>query len=756
MITILHLRLPCSGPKSWITRTRRDDTKSCGASVLCRATADSVMMLARPALQQVHRRVVAPRHAPTAARRVVLLFGVVLASLAACGLFAGRVASSTTSWVAVAGGRQRADASSGAARRQGRSAVRSSERRRRAHSRRAYRTDGAGDANSVTPEPQRLSKQHAADLAAAAASDDEADPACGFCAGAATGDRDAPVVVDFGTLPTRDIEALLLNRTVPVIIKGAPEVRAGRTAWLAAIHHATHLRQLGGAGSAADDSGSLSAAARLAAQASPDEEENAGRARAEAQGVGDNGWGHLAALSELFAACSQRQAELGFVPFSGFADASDVYETATYSSAPAASANVGGNRAPPRDDAPAHTGGDDGDGGAASGGRVLNVEPADATDVSDATMDGYTCAGAAAFIDDEGHANDSHRAGVSHTHRPRDTRSRTGTRNTQWNMMPYDDATDLSQRGCDTASSFATRDQFFRMANTMRVSPAAPSAAAGASHMNVTGELGPRCTASSGEPGWYASFTSNEEAVTAALQRVVLPSHLHELSFAPGRSAASADSKGQSWFFVGYVAPDAARPVCGTARHRDSTGSWASWHAQVSGRKGWKLEPPPECTRKCRPMSFIVEEGDLFVFSADTWFHSTWLPRQTYSRGQPSVGTGGESAGVLPPVLSVDYNVDVSLPKDSEAMTELVMSLPPKIQRDLYSGGAFMREYAMEVMQNRARSERFDGPLFEAGDFDFADFAQWAIEKYGDSDDYGDGDGGAPHMGSAAATDTEL
>ncbi|KAK4295030.1 hypothetical protein Pmani_032388, partial [Petrolisthes manimaculis] len=56
-----------------------------------------------------------------------------------------------------------------------------------------------------------------------------------------------------------------------------------------------------------------------------------------------------------------------------------------------------------------------------------------------------------------------------------------------------------------------------------------------------------------------------------------------------------------------------------------------SWQAQITGRKRWSLEPPPECYTQCSPLGVIVEPGDIIVLDTNIWYHKTLIVSQELS-----------------------------------------------------------------------------------------------------------------------------
>lgn len=357
----------------------------------------------------------------------------------------------------------------------------------------------AGDAGSST--------HPGSDPPASSAGDDSSsnnDSACDWCASLTE-----PMRLEAATA-SAELEQLssLLHARVPVILHGAPEVAQSRDAWRLSL---TQQR--------AERGGELHTAVAQSLPRGDDAEHG--------------GWGHLAALTELYFGLSEQQREQAFMPFTGVA--SSLYES------------------PPHGEGIAGAHGDSG---------------------SPSTYD--------AAVDD------------------------------------------TALRG---------------MASRSRAFPSALSFFEAASE-GPSGELGVEAVMGSGEPGWYASFAVNLNSVATHLQRVLSPAPA--LLRALGGKETQR-THGHSWFYVGGMARNATLPLAATSRHRDSTGSWSSWHSQVRGRKGWALWPPSECAAKCNSLRFVVEESELFVFSADDWYHATWLPHQPLRED-------GE------PTLSVDYN----------------------------------------------------------------------------------------------------
>ena len=69
------------------------------------------------------------------------------------------------------------------------------------------------------------------------------------------------------------------------------------------------------------------------------------------------------------------------------------------------------------------------------------------------------------------------------------------------------------------------------------------------------------------------------------------------------------------WIFIGTPGP-------GAPAHYDAIFD-PSWQAQLTGQKHWALTPPPECARVCKPVSIMVNAGDVVVVDTHRWLHET-------------------------------------------------------------------------------------------------------------------------------------
>lgn len=69
------------------------------------------------------------------------------------------------------------------------------------------------------------------------------------------------------------------------------------------------------------------------------------------------------------------------------------------------------------------------------------------------------------------------------------------------------------------------------------------------------------------------------------------------------------------WVFVGTPGP-------GAPGHYDAIFD-PSWQAQITGRKKWDIDPPPECAHTCHSISTTVEPGEVVVIDTHRWYHKT-------------------------------------------------------------------------------------------------------------------------------------
>ncbi|XP_066262532.1 uncharacterized protein [Euwallacea similis] len=84
-----------------------------------------------------------------------------------------------------------------------------------------------------------------------------------------------------------------------------------------------------------------------------------------------------------------------------------------------------------------------------------------------------------------------------------------------------------------------------------------------------------------------------------------------------------------SWVFMGS-------PGYGAQMHIDNV-HYPSWQAQLSGKKLWKLAPPPECHYSCEPFEVVVEPGEIIVLDTNKWYHQTFV-----QPGEISITIGSE------------------------------------------------------------------------------------------------------------------
>lgn len=111
-----------------------------------------------------------------------------------------------------------------------------------------------------------------------------------------------------------------------------------------------------------------------------------------------------------------------------------------------------------------------------------------------------------------------------------------------------------------------------------------------------------------GEKPWYFGWSNCHDGIQTELRR-----HYERPYFLPSDSETSSID----WIFMGGRGR-------GAPMHLDSV-TRPSWQAQISGRKTWDLEPPPECLSECKSMSVTVEQGDIFVINTNVWYHGTFV-----------------------------------------------------------------------------------------------------------------------------------
>ncbi|XP_059152861.1 uncharacterized protein LOC131938739 [Physella acuta] len=117
-----------------------------------------------------------------------------------------------------------------------------------------------------------------------------------------------------------------------------------------------------------------------------------------------------------------------------------------------------------------------------------------------------------------------------------------------------------------------------------------------------------RAAGREGEERWYVGWSNCDVTLANTLR-----SHLGSMQFLP----KGAENEYLLWIFMGS-------PGQGAALHIDYVGR-PSWQAQLSGTKNWTLIPSPGCSHACRPLTVIVEPGDIFILDTNLWYHSTFI-----------------------------------------------------------------------------------------------------------------------------------
>lgn len=107
---------------------------------------------------------------------------------------------------------------------------------------------------------------------------------------------------------------------------------------------------------------------------------------------------------------------------------------------------------------------------------------------------------------------------------------------------------------------------------------------------------------------WYVGWSNCDHEVAKILRE-----HYSRPDFLPEDSEASIID----WIFMGYSGN-------GATVHLDYV-MRPSWQAQISGRKSWRLIPPPECEDVCPSMSITVNPGDIIMINTNKWYHGTWV-----------------------------------------------------------------------------------------------------------------------------------
>ncbi|XP_060537195.1 bifunctional arginine demethylase and lysyl-hydroxylase JMJD6-B [Cylas formicarius] len=109
-----------------------------------------------------------------------------------------------------------------------------------------------------------------------------------------------------------------------------------------------------------------------------------------------------------------------------------------------------------------------------------------------------------------------------------------------------------------------------------------------------------------GEKSWYVGWSNcNDNAGN------ILKGHYEKPYFLSNISENIA----LSWIFMGG-------PGRGAHMHVDNV-HYPSWQAQLSGKKMWKLAPPPECYYRCKELEVLVEPGEIIVLDTNRWYHET-------------------------------------------------------------------------------------------------------------------------------------
>ncbi|XP_072384835.1 bifunctional arginine demethylase and lysyl-hydroxylase JMJD6 [Diabrotica undecimpunctata] len=109
-----------------------------------------------------------------------------------------------------------------------------------------------------------------------------------------------------------------------------------------------------------------------------------------------------------------------------------------------------------------------------------------------------------------------------------------------------------------------------------------------------------------GEKPWYVGWNNCNDNAGKILR---------EYYSKPYFLGNHSENIAMSWIFMGGSG-------YGAQMHIDNV-HYPSWQAQLSGRKLWKLAPPPECWHTCRQMEVEVKTGEIIAVDTNRWYHQT-------------------------------------------------------------------------------------------------------------------------------------
>lgn len=123
----------------------------------------------------------------------------------------------------------------------------------------------------------------------------------------------------------------------------------------------------------------------------------------------------------------------------------------------------------------------------------------------------------------------------------------------------------------------------------------------------------PRSKLEPGTESWYIGWSNCNDNAGKILRK-----HYQKPYFFPDTSENIA----LSWIFMGgpgfgahmhviFFTKFASIKYSAKTKFQVDNVQYPSWQAQLSGRKKWRLVPPPECYYKCQEVQIIVNPGEI-------------------------------------------------------------------------------------------------------------------------------------------------
>ncbi|CAG9770953.1 unnamed protein product [Ceutorhynchus assimilis] len=115
------------------------------------------------------------------------------------------------------------------------------------------------------------------------------------------------------------------------------------------------------------------------------------------------------------------------------------------------------------------------------------------------------------------------------------------------------------------------------------------------------------------EKSWYVGWGNCHPVILQEMRKFYPKPH-----FLP----ADAEFPHKDYIFMGFDD--------GATMHLDYINR-LMWQAQLQGSKIWKLVPPPECQKICKPVEFQIGPGDAVLLDTRVWYHATAIPNNQFS-----------------------------------------------------------------------------------------------------------------------------